>query len=353
MIDNNFIWGSAYTNGIYTFFTADNVIAHNMIAGCAKAGIMVRDVPGRPAGNPGGNNQVYNNIIADNEFNVVFYKTNNESDYNLFGAVGTPSEAFQILENGTKVGFSSWNSLGYDTHSTQVSVNLAFDPATLELTWSVSGALPACSLIPAIGYDFGSNPMDPCSVMPGPFGAIPATSTTITVDPRTQTSSDGLPGVEFYGRDSLEVSEQDQTSINISLHLSTEPTEPVNISFSHDQQITVNPSQWTFTQSDYDSPQTLTVTAFDDSLPEGFHATAITSNVNSADPAYQGLTVDDVATYINDNEPICGQSGQQYFEFDVSGPQGFADCYVDVYDFAVLAQKWLMCTDRSNAKCID
>ncbi|MBN1437760.1 MAG: hypothetical protein JW936_11865 [Sedimentisphaerales bacterium] len=51
--------------------------------------------------------------------------------------------------------------------------------------------------------------------------------------------------------------------------------------------------------------------------------------------------------YIGD-EPVlaafpseCGDRGTVYFPGDISGPIGAPDCYVDMYDLAVLAQQWL------------
>ena len=48
----------------------------------------------------------------------------------------------------------------------------------------------------------------------------------------------------------------------------------------------------------------------------------------------------------------CGVSGTLYKATDITGPNGVPDCYVNVYDFALLALQWLECTDATRpAQC--
>ena len=48
---------------------------------------------------------------------------------------------------------------------------------------------------------------------------------------------------------------------------------------------------------------------------------------------------------------VCGDPGTGYFAYDISGPDGTPDCYVNLHDFAVLASEWLACTDPGNPSC--
>ena len=134
MVDNNFVWGSE-TNGIYAFFTGNLVVAHNMIGNCAGAGVMLLDNPGRPAGNPGGGNQVLNNILVNNGLNVAFYQSDNSSDYNLFGNVGSPSTAFQVREDGQNLDLAGGRTMGL----TLIVPLLQLQPNLIPTRWNSSG----------------------------------------------------------------------------------------------------------------------------------------------------------------------------------------------------------------------
>src|SRR4029434_9419836 len=73
--------------------------------------------------------------------------------------------------------------------------------------------------------------------------------------------------------------------------LTSRPIALVNISLTPDAQLGVSPALLTFTPSDWDIPQTVTVTALDDLIVEGSHTGAVTHAVSSADPAYNGLVI--------------------------------------------------------------
>jgi len=47
----------------------------------------------------------------------------------------------------------------------------------------------------------------------------------------------------------------------------------------------------------------------------------------------------------------CGDEGTVYPNADISGPDGERDCYVDLYDFALMAGSWLHCSDPQNSGC--
>ena len=43
---------------------------------------------------------------------------------------------------------------------------------------------------------------------------------------------------------------------------------------------------------------------------------------------------------------FCGDFGTEYLDTDVS-----RDCYVNLIDFAMIADEWLNCSDPANAQC--
>ena len=47
----------------------------------------------------------------------------------------------------------------------------------------------------------------------------------------------------------------------------------------------------------------------------------------------------------------CGDLYTLTLAGDISGPAGYPDCYVDLYDLTALSQVWLECTDPKNVDC--
>ncbi len=87
-----------------------------------------------------------------------------------------------------------------------------------------------------------------------------------------------------------------------TLALGTQPTADVVVSMAGTDQITVSPSSLTFTPENWDMPQTITVSAVDDSVVEGIHTAVITHSAVSADAGYNGISVADVMVSIGDDE---------------------------------------------------
>ncbi len=80
------------------------------------------------------------------------------------------------------------------------------------------------------------------------------------------------------------------------------PDGNVTVSLTVDEQVTVSPTSLTFTTSNWNVPQAVTVTAVDDDLHELIHTGTITHTVSSSDPLWNGLIQEFVVTVIdNDN----------------------------------------------------
>ncbi len=91
-------------------------------------------------------------------------------------------------------------------------------------------------------------------------------------------------------------------------------------------------STLTFTPSNWNVAQTVTVTAVDDSLVEGSHISTITHTSSSADPSYNGIAISNVIANISDND---SGSGTLYLSFDSTAtlPGGLIVENEDVVDF--------------------
>ena len=92
------------------------------------------------------------------------------------------------------------------------------------------------------------------------------------------------------------------TSDTYTLALGTQPTADVVVSVTGTDQIMVSPVALTFTPENWDVPQTVTVSAVDDSVVEGDHTAVITHSAVSADAGYNGISVADVTVSIEDDE---------------------------------------------------
>lgn len=94
---------------------------------------------------------------------------------------------------------------------------------------------------------------------------------------------------------------------SFTLVLSTMPTSPVLVlvSSSDTSEGTVSVASVTFTSSNWNAPQSVTVTGVDDIASDGMQAyTVITDSAVSVDPAYAAMAVDDVdVTNLDDDTP--------------------------------------------------
>jgi predicted extracellular nuclease len=84
--------------------------------------------------------------------------------------------------------------------------------------------------------------------------------------------------------------------------LNTQPTADVTITLTTDDEVDVSPTSLTFSTANWDTLQTVTVTAVDDSDVEGTHTGTISHLVSSGDANYDGIVIDDVIVNIVDND---------------------------------------------------
>ena len=111
------------------------------------------------------------------------------------------------------------------------------------------------------------------------------------------------PGVSVTPT-SLSVDEAGPTSDSYDVVLTVAPTADVDVTVSvAGGEVSVAPASLTFTTANWDTAQTVTVTAVDDADSEGNHNDTVTHSVNSSDTGYDGLAVSDVSVSVADNDP--------------------------------------------------
>jgi len=128
------------------------------------------------------------------------------------------------------------------------------------------------------------------------------------------------------------------------------------LSLTYDSsQITVSPTELTFTTANWPTEQTVTVQAVDDEIFESeagaYHDTDISGSFSGG--GYNAISVPDVTVNIVDDEPYCGDPNTTANRLagDIWGPDNTWDCYVDLYDLAKMTEEWLTCIDPTDDSC--
>jgi hypothetical protein len=139
----------------------------------------------------------------------------------------------------------------------------------------------------------------------------PATSTDseyngLDPDDVLATNLDNDPGVSFTGALDVVTSEAGMKS-TFGVVLNAAPTATVTMPLSSNDpgEGTVSPTQLTFTTSNWNTPQTVTVTGVDDAIVDGTQTYSIvTGPLSSADSRYNGQNPPDVTAYNLDDDQM-------------------------------------------------
>jgi Ca2+-binding RTX toxin-like protein len=129
----------------------------------------------------------------------------------------------------------------------------------------------------------------------GNSGDAPKTATFSIVAPPTP----GITLTQTNGNTS--VTEGGNTD-TYSLILKTQPTANVTVNLALDKQITTDKTSLTFTPTNWNIAQTVTVKAVDDSIAQGSRTVNITQTVTSTDTNYSALTIPNLPINITDND---------------------------------------------------
>ena len=121
----------------------------------------------------------------------------------------------------------------------------------------------------------------------------------------TDNDTAGITAIETAG--STSVSETGPTSDSYTLQLATEPVQDVTVNVTPDVQTDLgagagNGISFLFTPENWNTPQTVVVTAVDDVNPEGPHSSTITHTAASGDPKYNAIAIPDIVVSVTDND---------------------------------------------------
>ena len=110
------------------------------------------------------------------------------------------------------------------------------------------------------------------------------------------------PGVTITESGGTTALTETGTTDSYTLVLDAEPTANVTITLSPDSDSTVSDTTLTFTTLNWDTPQTITVTAANDDIAEGDHTSTITHTATSGDADYNNIAIDPLTATITDND---------------------------------------------------
>jgi len=124
------------------------------------------------------------------------------------------------------------------------------------------------------------------------------------------TYRNGDAGVTVTESDSSTAVTEGGATDSITYVLTSAPTTNVVITPSASgSQVSLSPTSMTFTTVNWATPQTLTVTAVNDSSVEGTHSGTITHEITSDDANYAGVSISNITATITDNDSAGGGGG--------------------------------------------
>ncbi len=112
---------------------------------------------------------------------------------------------------------------------------------------------------------------------------------------------DDTANLNFSRRD-VTLTEGERGSYTVALN--SRPTQPVTLTLSHDEQISVAPSSLFFDATNWNQPQTVAFTAINDDVDEPDHVSSISHRVSSADARYAALPVLPFTVRVLDNDQV-------------------------------------------------
>lgn len=130
---------------------------------------------------------------------------------------------------------------------------------------------------------------------------------------------------------------EDGTTDTYDVVLGSPPSGDVTITIDAGGQLETSPISLIFTSSNWNVPQTVTVSAVDDTAEEGNHSGTITHSVSSSDPAYNGIGAAQITVSIEDNDLPPGVTITQSMGSTIVEESGAGDTIQIVLDSAPTA----------------
>ncbi|MBE7384090.1 MAG: hypothetical protein F6J95_022055 [Leptolyngbya sp. SIO1E4] len=220
---------------------------------------------------------------------------------------GTPVQAVAVSRTGGSVGaVSAELAVSFDTASI-ADVDTAF-PLTVSFADGESGSkvIPIAVVDDAVDEGDETLSLTLASVEGGATLGADATATLTILDDDTR-------GVQLSQSGGSTAVSEAGDSDSYEVVLTSQPTAPVTVTLASDGEIEVSPVSLTFTPDNWDTPQTVEVSAVEDSEVEGNHTSVITHQISSDDSLYSALSIDPITVTISDNDGVNNGGGRALF----------------------------------------
>jgi hypothetical protein len=150
-----------------------------------------------------------------------------------------------------------------------------------------------------------------------------------------QESGDDTTVSESGNTDSYQIVLDTQPDAVVTVHLADSVSPAL---------VTAEPNALQFTQQDWSTPKTVTVSSVNDQQSDGkaVHLASVLHTVESADARYQALAPFTVAVWVEDND--CGSWGF------LPGDTDF-NCEINILDIQAMALQWLECALPNDLDC--
>ncbi|GEM_PF-3378659 len=142
---------------------------------------------------------------------------------------------------------------------------------------------------------------------------------------RVLVSNINMPNTVSVSTRAIAVEEGNQIA-TYTLRLDVQPISNVTILPANNGQTLISPTEVIFTPETWNTAQTITVTAIDDTKYEDIHTDLITHSISSNDRTYDNIRVDSVDVTITDNDDLLSALGEVVngtFEFGEPSPVGW------------------------------
>lgn len=256
---------------------------------------------------------------------VVFYNGSNDLSYAAFdldgystdangyfvlGNSGVPSVDLtfngNVLQNGADaVALYRGNASDFPNNTPVSTTNLidaiAYDTSDAD----DSGLLVLLnSGQPQVNEDEGGNgTINSLQRVANGSGGTRNTSSYQALTPTPGTANATIPaGVTITQSGGTTIIAEGGATDTYTVVLNTQPTANVTVTITPDSQSTTSATTLTFTPANWNTAQTVTVTAVDDTVIEGTHSSTITHTASSSDSNYNNVSISAVIATITDND---------------------------------------------------
>jgi len=278
-----------YNAGILTSGTAvidpSNTITEINESNNTAAAISTTVNPGQPDLSPGISTP--GPLTVGTAFNYTLDIQNNGGN-NASGVELTFTLPANVTYNSANIlggGFNSPTINGSSLTFTGGSINAgAFAQIQVNVTPTQAGTLSGTTLVADPNNNIAESNEANNSVTTGTF---------------TVNASAGITINQSGGSTNLAESGATDT---YTIVLNNQPTADVNITINSGNQTTSNTTNITFTTANWNTAQTVTLTANDDAIVEGNHTQIISHTANSSDNNYNGISIANITANITDND---------------------------------------------------